>query len=85
MTTILLGSPRSGRTIWPPPGWRHRGRRACDTGVTWDVGAGGYDPAPVADRLTRPLVKPVLIVTGDRWGDWGQEPGQELWRVPFAG
>ncbi len=24
-------------------------------------------------------------MTGDRWGAWGREIGQELWRVPFAG
>ena len=29
------------------------------------VGRPGYHPAPVADRLTRPLINPVLIVTGD--------------------
>jgi hypothetical protein len=26
----------------------------------------------------------MLIVTGDRWGEWGQQIGQELWRVPFT-
>jgi hypothetical protein len=39
----------------------------------------------VVDSLTRPLLDPLLIVTGDRWGEWGQRIGQELWRVSFAG
>ena len=35
--------------------------------------------------LTRPLLEPVLIVTGDLLAPDGPEPGFELWRVPFEG
>jgi hypothetical protein len=34
---------------------------------------------------TRPLLEPVLIVTGDLLAPDGLEPGFELWRVPFNG
>ena len=36
-------------------------------------------------RRTRPLLEPVLIVKRRPLGRLGQEPGQELWRVPFRG
>jgi hypothetical protein len=42
-------------------------------------------PAPVVTHLTRPLLKPVLIVTGDLHAPDGLEVGFELWRVPFKG
>ncbi|HET6692048.1 MAG TPA: hypothetical protein VFG74_14410 [Miltoncostaeaceae bacterium] len=39
----------------------------------------------MTERLVRPLGNATLIVTGDRWGVWGQMIGEELFRVPFAG
>jgi hypothetical protein len=44
-----------------------------------------YDPAPLVSRLSRPLLEPVLIVTGDLHAPDGLEVGFELWRVPFHG
>jgi hypothetical protein len=38
----------------------------------------------VVCRVTRPLIDPVLIVTGDLHAPDGLELGFELWRVPFA-
>jgi hypothetical protein len=39
----------------------------------------------MVNRLTRPLIQPLLIVTRDLQAPDGREPGFELWRVPFDG